>query len=142
MSDVDLLRRGAGVACIWKGIRSNDIDLIKDVMYDMESEDLLYVYSSLRSELFNRYHVVHLDNLSKKYLNSCATFLDGCYKEIVKLRKEVSDLSDMLSSSSSLPDTYQTYQERVANLGKDPMTFHEWEESRDTLNSVSVDKGN
>jgi len=117
MSDIDMLRRGICAGYIWKGIRSNDKDLIIDAMYDMESEDLLYAYSSLRSELFNRSNVPNLDDLSKNLLASYATFLEDCYKEVRKVRHVVFE-------TSSLPDNYQTYQSRAVALGIVPMTFH------------------
>lgn len=131
MSDIDMLRRGIGAGYIWKGIRSNDMDLVTDIMYDMDAEDLLYAYSCIRSELFNRSNVIHLDDLSKKQLATYAEFLDSCYKDVTKLRR-------VMLETGSLPDNYQTYQTRSVALGIDPMTFHEWEVALEKLNVVSA----
>lgn len=131
MSDIDMLRRGISTGYIWKGIRSNDMDLVTDIMYDMEARDLLYVYSGLRRELSERSKVPHLDDLSKNQLAWYATFLEDCYKDVTKLRCTMTVLG-------SLPDNYQTYQTRSVELGIDPMTFHEWEVALEKLNVVSA----
>lgn len=133
MSDIDILRRGVGAGAIWKGIRSNDMDFVTDLMYNMEADDLLYTYSSLRSELFNRSNVPHLDDLSKNLLARYATFLEDCYKDVTRLRTT-------LSETSSLPDNYQTYQTQSVALGIDPLTYHEWVDERSNLSVISAVK--
>jgi hypothetical protein len=134
MSDIDMVRRGVEASRVWKGIRSSDKNMITNVMYDMESEDLLYAYGALRLELFNRSKVPHLDSVAKKLLDNYAMFLEECYMEIRLVRSVMED-------ACSLPDTYQTYQKQMTALGLDPDTYHEWVASREKLTRISAVQG-
>ena len=135
MSDIDMVRRGVEAGRIWKGIRSSDKNMITNIMYDMESEDLLYAYGALRLELYNRSLVPHLDSIAKNLLASYANFLEECYLEIRRVRSVMED-------TCSLPDTYQTYQKQMIALGLDPDTYHEWEAAREKLTGISAVQGN
>lgn len=135
MGEIDKGVRVNGVRNVWKGIRSNDKSLITETMYELEDSELLYVYGTLRSELYNRSLVPHLDVIAAKVLEGYAMFLENCYKEIRCVRS-------VMEKTSSLPDTYQTYQTQMVALGMDPMTHSDWMALRENLMSGRADVGN
>ena len=75
MGEIDKGVRVNGVRNVWKGIRSNDKSLITETMYELEDSELLYVYGTLRSELYNRSLVPHLDVIAANVLEGYAMFL-------------------------------------------------------------------
>jgi hypothetical protein len=128
MNVADELNAGINASVIWEGICSDDYVLVHSKMRTLSERELIHAYGVVASELFNRKKTPGLDIVGKKVLSDIADRLSTIFADAYAFKRKLSELNEM-------PDGYPKYQSLMVFFGKDPLTYHEWVEAKETVDA-------
>lgn len=131
MNVAEELKAGIDAKTIWEGICSDDYVLVKEKMRVLTQRELVHVYGVVATELFNRKQTPGLDVIGKKILSDIGERVASIFADVYEFKHRLNELNEM-------PDSYQKYQGIMAHLGKDPLNYHEWVASQDTVDASDI----
>lgn len=111
---------------IRKGIRTHNETLVKCTLNRITDEDLPKVYGCIVTELS---HVIDIPNLEP----SVRLAVKRDRQRFKDLHSELQTFRFEWKELEKLPEGYNKYQSMIALLGRDPMSYHEWNERQEYL---------
>lgn len=129
MEEVERMRVAFEAARLYKGILSGDSCLVDGLLRTLPAEYLYPVYNSVVHELSTDADTDGLDIIKKREISGCRSQFMELFSELQQFMYERKLIERELTG-------YPKYQAMSALLGKDPMSYHEWQERWASMSSV------
>lgn len=113
-------------ALVSKGVHSSDACIVENILRTQAPKDRYKTMAWVTTDLTRSINTRGLDRVMKNRLKSRLNMLRCVFENITNHECELRDIQRM-------PEGYPQYQATMVALGKDPLTFHEWEEIQGNL---------